>query len=415
MDFVVFRIQRFADMLSLIIPTNNPKFLQDLLDSIYAQDFTDYEIVLVPNNGANLDGLKLSDKVRIVPYNEKTNYIGKIKKFSFAQAAGDILVEIDHDDLLISGCLAAIAGAFADPDVGFAYSNFAEFQNETWGARKYAEGFGWKYREFDYQGHKLWEVLAQPETPDKTSKIWFAPNHIRAWRRSFYEGIGGHDPNLAVCDDNDLICRSFLSAKKVKHIDKCLYLYRVHGQNSWLQFCAEIQRKTWEIYEKYIYRLCEKWADDHGLLKLDLGGRFDAPAGYKTVDLKDADIVADLRCRWPFADGSVGLIRAHDFLEHLPDQRFTMDEIWRVLAPGGYLLSQTPSTDGRGAWQDPTHQSFWNSNSFFYWTRAEQARFIDNKNLFEVVRIRNYSPNEWTKNNNIVYVEAHLKKPDYVK
>ncbi len=29
----------------------------------------------------------------------------------------------------------------------------------------------------------------------------------------------------------------------------------------------------------------------------------------------------------------------------------------------GWFLSQTPSTDGRGAFQDPTHVSMWNSNS----------------------------------------------------
>jgi len=47
-----------------------------------------------------------------------------------------------------------------------------------------------------------------------------------------------------------------------------------------------------------------------------------------------------------------------------------MRETHRCLSPQGWLLSQTLSTDRRGAFQDPTHVSFWNSNSFWYYTLA---------------------------------------------
>ena len=44
-----------------------------------------------------------------------------------------------------------------------------------------------------------------------------------------------------------------------------------------------------------------------------------------------------------------------------------MNAIYRALVPGGWVLAATPSTDGRGAFQDPTHCSFWNvPNSFWY-------------------------------------------------
>ena len=49
------------------------------------------------------------------------------------------------------------------------------------------------------------------------------------------------------------------------------------------------------------------------------------------------------------------MIRAVDFLEHVADKVALFNEVYRLLAPGGLLLSQTPSTDGRGAFQDPTH------------------------------------------------------------
>ncbi len=41
------------------------------------------------------------------------------------------------------------------------------------------------------------------------SKIWFALNHVRAWRPSFYHRIGGHDPLRKNIDDHDLLCRTY--------------------------------------------------------------------------------------------------------------------------------------------------------------------------------------------------------------
>ena len=72
-----------------------------------------------------------------------------------------------------------------------------------------------------------------------------------------------------------------------------------------------------------------------------------------------------------------------------------------------------PSTDGRGAFQDPTHVSFWNSNSFWYYTKREQAQFIGEPVKFQLNRISNYFPTDWHKFHNILYTKAHLVKlPD---
>jgi len=46
-----------------------------------------------------------------------------------------------------------------------------------------------------------------------------------------------------------------------------------------------------------------------------------------------------------------------------------MNAIYRALVPGGCLLAATPSTDGRGAFQDPTHCSFWNITDSFWYNR----------------------------------------------
>lgn len=70
----------------------------------------------------------------------------------------------------------------------------------------------------------------------------------------------------------------------------------------------------------------------------------------------------------PWADGSFGSVSAFDFLEHVPrilmtpDGRDTvfpfvrlMQEIWRVLAPGGLFYALTPAWPHPEAFVDPTH------------------------------------------------------------
>jgi len=85
-----------------------------------------------------------------------------------------------------------------------------------------------------------------------------------------------------------------------------------------------------------------------------------------------------------------------------------MKEAYRCLCPMGWFLTQTPSTDGRGAFQDPTHIAFWNSNSFWYYTKRDQAKYIGTPVRFQGNRIKNFYPTEWHKTHNILYVKADL-------
>ncbi len=394
-------------LLSLFTPTHKPQFLARLARSIANQTFTDFEWVIVPNGDAGEIHVDLP-QARIVPYTGQTQNIGELKRFACQACRGDVLVEVDHDDELTPDCLAELAATFSDPRVDFAYSNSCEIHDgKPW---KYDEKFGWRYRPFTWDGQPQFECVAFEPSPWSFSKIWFAPNHVRAWRSAFYHRIGGHDLARAVLDDHDLLCRTYIHGR-VKHIDRCLYIYHLHPNNT----CrgdqnAFIQTETLSIHDQYIYPMVERWCDLNSLRKIDLCGGLNPAPGYESVDLHHAHITDDLNQRWPFGDGEIGLIRAHDALEHLRDPIHTMQEAHRSLTPGGWLLTLTPSTDGRGAFQDPTHVSFWNSNSFWYYTRPEQAKFIHSPILFEPNRIKNFFPSDWHREHHIVYVKADLLK-----
>src|SRR4030042_3323773 len=86
-----------------------------------------------------------------------------------------------------------------------------------------------------------------------------------------------------------------------------------------------------------------------------------------------------------------------------------MNEVWRVLLDGGWLLSRTPSTDGRGAFQDPTHCAYYNENSFLYYTNADQAQYVPEiRARFQAVRLATDYPNEWCRAHKVPYVYADL-------
>lgn len=155
-----------------------------------------------------------------------------------------------------------------------------------------------------------------------------------------------------------------------------------------------------------------KKAKADGFLALDMGSAHNKPDGYLGVDQYDApgvDFACDVESGLPFEDNSVGIIRAVDFIEHVKNGVLLFNEFYRVLAPGGYLVTRTPSTDGRGAFQDPTHVAFYNQNSFWYYTEPFYRKFVPEITCdFTAINLGTYFPSEWHETHNISYVAADL-------
>ncbi|MHB8871221.1 MAG: class I SAM-dependent methyltransferase [Candidatus Doudnabacteria bacterium] len=108
-------------------------------------------------------------------------------------------------------------------------------------------------------------------------------------------------------------------------------------------------------------------------MKINLGCGYRKIEGFINIDNReecDPDILFDISKGLTFEDNSVDHVRSFDIIEHIPIGKVMslIEEIYRVLKPNGIWESMTPSTDGRGAFQDPTHQSFHNINSHLYWT-----------------------------------------------
>jgi SAM-dependent methyltransferase len=71
---------------------------------------------------------------------------------------------------------------------------------------------------------------------------------------------------------------------------------------------------------------------------------------YTTTDLESplADIKADI-CNLPFKDNSYDVILCNHVLEHIPDDKKAMQELYRILKPNGYAILQVPQDLNRAS------------------------------------------------------------------
>ncbi len=212
--------------------------------SLADQTYPNWEWIVIDdgsNDGTYDDVLLLAagdSRIRpiSIPHNGK---IGALKGLATRMAYGSLLVELDHDDMLTDNALWEIKTAFDDPCIGMVYSNFAEFYEDGTNHEYRDEFWTGRYRDTVYRGRLYREARAPsmygrwgPSIQERHA--WYLTvncNHVRAFRKSELERLGGYNRELPVSDDFDLMTRFFLYSYSY-HIDHLLYLYRFRENNA---------------------------------------------------------------------------------------------------------------------------------------------------------------------------------------
>ena len=126
-----------APKISVCIPAyNRAGVLGELLDSILAQDFDDYEIVICEDMSPEREQIRLiaseyseryPGRIRYIENPGNLGYDGNIRNM-IEQARGDYCFFMGNDDLMCPGALAKVAGAVtAHPDTGVVLRSYAVF------------------------------------------------------------------------------------------------------------------------------------------------------------------------------------------------------------------------------------------------------------------------------------------------
>lgn len=211
---------------------NTPKnVLERLYSSLVAQTYKNWNWwVLDDSNGAGMasEYLEKFHDPRIFVIKNVTNHgtIGFNKHVIASAADGDYLVEIDHDDEITPDCLELLKKAFEEyPDADFVFSHAFEEMDGI--PVIYTGDFGLGQGYYSTETVNGITYNNMPMTPDVNAltlrHIVGLPNHVRCWKKEFYHKIGGHNMELAVLDDMDLLIRTFLYGKMCK-VDKILYI-----------------------------------------------------------------------------------------------------------------------------------------------------------------------------------------------
>ncbi len=385
---------------SIFTPTYNTKkqLLKAVYNSVKSQRYNNWEWVICddgskPKTRKILEKMKKKDKRIKLFFFDNCGNIGKMKKRCTERCNGEYLIELDHDDQLTNDCLQEVVKKFKEePDAGMVYSNCTEVTDD--GVCHRYEAPYWEYRNTEYQGQTYAEGLqpnfygSEPSLAMENSHYWeLMPNHVRAFRSSVLFELGGYDDSLIYADDYDIILRMFLYSKIV-HIPKMLYLYR-WGDNTWTSDKnADLQEKMASVRDKYFPEI-----------RLDLGCGTSKTFGFQGIDKHPylgVEHVLDFSKEGleKFEESSVDMMRSVEFIAYIEDKVFTLEQIYRVLKHDASIYIKVPSTDGRGAFQDPTHLSYWNENSFFNGYMNGDYRYDANYN-FHVDMLYTSEKNEY--------------------
>lgn len=203
-------------LISIVVPVHQtaPAMLQACLESVTSQTYTHWELcaALTPDpnsqNRKYLQALAKQDpRIRLIDLPENGG-ISRNTNAALAQATGEFVAFLDHDDTLAPFALAEIALRLqAEPEADLLYSDH------------------------DYLDAATGQRCQPLFKPDWSPSIMFSANyitHLTVLRRSLLEQIGPLDPGTDGAQDWDLFLRATEKTNRISHIAKVLYHWRMH-------------------------------------------------------------------------------------------------------------------------------------------------------------------------------------------
>ncbi|WP_183593781.1 glycosyltransferase family 2 protein [Nocardioides soli] len=202
-----------APYFSILTPVYNPGVgvLQEMIDSVTAQSFTDWELVLVddlsPDAGVR-DVLRAAaaadSRIRVVE-RETNGGICAASNDAVDVARGEFLALLDHDDLLTADALKQMHAAIQrEPEVDYLYSDEDKI---------------------DEDGNRFSLFRKPPWSPERFRAQMYTC-HLSVLRASLVREVGAFRLGFDGSQDHDLVLRVTERARRVVHVPEVLYHWR---------------------------------------------------------------------------------------------------------------------------------------------------------------------------------------------
>lgn len=212
------RETRFAwePKFSILVPLykTKPEYLKELVSSVQAQTYRNWELCLSDGSGENspirelLERMEKQDsRIRVISHDRPLK-ISENTNAAMEKASGDFLVFADHDDLLAPNALYECVKLLNGQDrLELIYS---DEDKVTMDGRKY------------FQPH-----FKSDYNPDLLCSMNYI-NHLCVVRHSLQKRVGCLDPAYDGAQDYDFILRCTEATSQIGHIPKVLYHWRAH-------------------------------------------------------------------------------------------------------------------------------------------------------------------------------------------
>lgn len=220
---------------SVIIPTyNSAHFIIEAVDSVLAQTFTDFEVLVIDDGSKDNTKEVLTEKYgNSIQYFYKENSgVSKARNFGIEKAKGKYVAFLDSDDAWIPEKLEKqIVALEKNPANKACYSSFYlcdENLNPT--------GINSSERKAD----ALTDLLL-------IGNVVATPSTVIA-EKELFQQVGGFDDQLSQCADWEMWIRLATKTEFI-YIDEPLLKYRIHGANM-SKNAALLEKDTILLMEK---------------------------------------------------------------------------------------------------------------------------------------------------------------------
>ncbi|MEE4425006.1 bifunctional glycosyltransferase/CDP-glycerol:glycerophosphate glycerophosphotransferase [Streptomyces bugieae] len=229
---------------SIIVPVFRVQgFLRECMDSVLAQDFTDFEVIAVDDcspdrSGAILDEYAARDeRVQVLHLPENVG-LGLARNAGLAKVRGEYVLFLDSDDTLVPGALGALAERLdttGSPEILiFDY------------ARTYWDGSVRRNLladRLDESGAPSFALAERPEILDLLQIVW-----NKAYRRDFIEEHGFTFP-VGYYEDAPWTFCTLITAKSIAVLDRVCLHYRQRRQGG--NILRTTSRKHFDVFDQY--------------------------------------------------------------------------------------------------------------------------------------------------------------------
>ena len=198
---------------SIITPVyNRPDYLEEAVESIRQQSFTDWEHIIIDDGSTNPATKKVLEKIakhfKISIYRINNRGLSGARNFGITKSAGEYILTLDDDDKW-------------HPDFITAALNIFEAKQQTGAVTAWMKEFGLSDRIIKTKGGDVRNFL----TENNSAHGIFKKEH--------WEKVGGYDEEMkAGYEDWDFWLRLTASGYNVEVVQEPFFFYRIHRDSS---------------------------------------------------------------------------------------------------------------------------------------------------------------------------------------